>query len=165
MGGRPRDLLDLHTNVGILALEVPHELLYDFALTTHGPEPERRAGVVASIPATRSRGDGEQSRDFCYVDNACQANWLAIQADPKVCNGQAINIACNRRTSLNEILVILRRLLGTDIEADYQAPRPGDVKHSLASVDLARETIGYEPAVFFEQGLVTAIDWYKDHLG
>ncbi len=140
-----------------------------------GPYQDPQGPYAAVIPAFVSRllkkqspvvfGDGEQSRDFCYIDNACQANWLAAQADAKVCDGRAINIACGRRTTLNEILAILHRLLGTKIAADYQAPRPGDVRHSLASVELARETIGYEPQVFFEEGLAKAIDWYKDNLG
>jgi len=140
-----------------------------------GPYQDPQGPYAAVIPAFVSQllkghrpvvyGDGEQSRDFCYIDNACQANWLAAQADAKVCNGQAINIACSRRTSLNEILAILRRLLGTDIQADYQAPRPGDVRHSLASIDRAREAIGYEPKVFFAEGLAKAIDWYKNNLG
>lgn len=140
-----------------------------------GPYQDPQGPYAAVIPAFVSRllkgqrpvvyGDGEQSRDFCYIDTACQANWLAVHADPKVCNGQAINIACNRRTSLNEILATLHRLLGTDIKPDYQPPRPGDVRHSLASIERARQTISYEPKVFFEEGLAKAIDWYKNNLG
>jgi len=71
-----------------------------------------------------------------------------------------LNIACNRRTRLNEILDLLRELLD-----EYADPRPGDVKHSLADVTLARETLGYEPKVYFEEGLRKAIDWYKENLG
>jgi nucleoside-diphosphate-sugar epimerase len=140
-----------------------------------GPYQDPQGPYAAVIPAFVSQllhgqrpvvyGDGQQSRDFCYIDNACQANWLAAAAPTKVCHGQAINIACNRRTSLNEILALLHRLLGVQIEADYQPPRPGDVKHSLAQIDLAKKTIGYEPKIFFEQGLAKAIDWYKAHLG
>jgi UDP-glucose 4-epimerase len=140
-----------------------------------GPYQDPQGAYAAVIPAFVSRllkgqrpvvyGDGEQSRDFCYIDNACQANWLAARADATVCNGQAINIACARRTTLNEILAILGRLLGTKIQADYQAPRAGDVRHSLASIDRARQTIGYEPKVFFEEGLARAIEWYKNNLG
>ena len=140
-----------------------------------GPYQDPHGAYAAVIPVFVSRllrgerpmiyGDGEQTRDFCYIDNACQANWLAAQADPKVCNGQALNIACNRRISLNEVLAVLQRLLGTDVRPDYQPPRPGDVMHSLASVDLARKTIGYKPTVFFEAGLVKSIQWYKSNLG
>ena len=110
-------------------------------------------------------GDGEQSRDFCYIENVCEANWLAAHAPAEVCKGQAINIACNARASLNQILERLGDLLQTDIKAAYAEERPGDVKHSQADVSLAQKTIGYEPSVFFEEGLAKAIGWYKENLG
>jgi len=140
-----------------------------------GPYQDPQGAYAAVIPAFVSRmlagqrpviyGDGEQSRDFCYIDNACQANWLAAGAPAGVCNGQAINIACNRRTTINQIVAQLNGLLGTDLQPIHQDPRPGDVKHSLASVELAGRVIGYQPAVYFEQGLAKAIDWYKRNLG
>jgi nucleoside-diphosphate-sugar epimerase len=139
-----------------------------------GPRQDPEGPYAAVIPQWVGRllrgqkpivfGDGEQSRDFCYIDNACQANWLAAEAPADVCDGRAINIACNRRTTLNEILLQLRRLLGIETDPVYQAPRPGDIKHSLADVSLARETIGYEPRVFFAEGLARSIDWYKENL-
>ena len=110
-------------------------------------------------------GDGEQSRDFCFIDNVCEANWLAAEADAKVCTGQVLNIACNRKTSLNQILRQLKDLLKVDIEGEYTDPRPGDVRHSLADVTRAKEVIGYEPKIFFEEGLNKAIDWYRQNLG
>ncbi len=140
-----------------------------------GPYQGPEGAYAAVIPAFVSRllrnqaplvyGDGEQSRDFCYIENVCQANWLAAHAPADVCKGQALNIACNHQTSLNEILASLKELLGSDIQAEYQADRPGDVKHSCADVSLAKETIGYEPEVFFAEGLTKAIDWYKENLG
>ena len=140
-----------------------------------GPYQDPSGAYAAAIPVFVSRllrrqrptvfGDGEQSRDFCYIDNVCEANWLAVGAPAEVCDGRPINIACGRRTSLNQILEQLRKLMGVDIEADYQAARPGDVKHSLADVSLARERIGYEPKVHFEEGLARAIGWYREHLG
>jgi len=140
-----------------------------------GPYQDPDSTYAAVIPAWVSRilkgqkpivyGDGEQSRDFCYIDNVCEANWLAANAPAEVCDGKAINIACNRSTSLNEILDQLRGLLGSDIEAQYADPRPGDVKHSLADVSLAAETIGYEPKVYFAEGLSMSIDWYRRNLG
>jgi len=139
-----------------------------------GPYQDPAGAYAAVIPAFVSRllrgqrpevyGDGEQSRDFCYIDNVCEANWLAAHAPAGVCTGQAVNIACSRRTSLNEILSQLKELLDTDIEPIYTDPRPGDVKHSLADVTLAKETIGYEPKVFFADGLARAIDWYRRNL-
>ena len=140
-----------------------------------GPRQDPLGAYAAVIPAFVSRllrgespvvfGDGEQSRDFCYIDNVCRANWLAANAPAEACNGAALNIACNRRTSLNEILDLLGELLDSDIQAEYTDPRAGDVKHSLAEVTLAEKTIGYKPEVYFEQGLRMAIDWYKQNLG
>ena len=139
-----------------------------------GPYQDPEGPYAAVIPAFVSRllrgqqpivyGDGEQSRDFCYIDNVCEANWLAAHAPAEVCDGSVINIACNASTSLNQILEILRELLKTDIQAQYTDPRPGDVRHSLADVSLAKELIGYEPKVFFAEGLRKAIDWYKANL-
>jgi nucleoside-diphosphate-sugar epimerase len=139
-----------------------------------GPRQDPHGPYAAVIPAFVARmlrgqrplvfGDGEQSRDFCHVRNACEANWLAAHAPDEVCDGRAVNIACARRTTLNQILDQLRRLLGADVQAEYTDPRPGDVRHSLADVSLAKQTIGYEPKVFFEEGLAGAIDWYKANL-
>jgi len=139
-----------------------------------GPHQDPHGAYAAVIPAFVSRllrresptvfGDGRQSRDFCYIDNTCEANWLAAHAPAKDCSGKVMNIACNTSTSLNEILALLRELLDTDVDAIYQDERPGDVKHSLADVSLAAEAIGYEPKVFFEEGLRKAIDWYRENL-
>ena len=139
-----------------------------------GPYQDPAGAYAAVIPAFVSRllggespvvfGDGEQSRDFCYIENVCEANWLAATAPGDVCRGQAVNIACGRRISLNQILAQLRDLLKTDLPAVYQDTRPGDVKHSLADVTRAKETIGYQPKVYFEEGLAKAIAWYRENL-
>ncbi len=139
-----------------------------------GPHQDPCGAYAAVIPAFVSRllagqspvvyGDGEQSRDFCYIDNVCQANYLAATAPAEVCDGRALNIACHQATTLNEILSLLGELLGTNLKAVYEPVRPGDVKHSLASIDAAREAIGYEPKVFFRDGLTRAIDWYRENL-
>jgi dTDP-glucose 4,6-dehydratase len=139
-----------------------------------GPYQDPEGPYAAVIPAWVSRlmrrqrpvvyGDGEQSRDFCYIDNVCEANWLAAHAPAQACDGTAINIACNRATSLNQILALLRELMDTDVQPEYTDPRPGDVRHSLADVRLAKKVIGYQPKVFFEQGLRKAIDWYVANL-
>jgi len=140
-----------------------------------GPRQDPAGAYAAVIPAFVSRllrgespvvyGDGEQSRDFCYITNVCEANWLAAHASAEVCTGQVVNIACHDSTTLNEILSLLGKLLGTKVRADYQPMRVGDVKHSLADVSLAKKTIGYEPKVFFTEGLTSAIDWYRENLG
>ncbi|MGC9454503.1 MAG: SDR family oxidoreductase [Phycisphaerae bacterium] len=136
-----------------------------------GPYQDPHGAYAAVIPAFVSSllagkppkvfGDGEQTRDFCYIANVCEANWLAANAPAAVCDGRPLNIACGRTTSLNEILRKLRELLNVDIEAEYTDPRPGDVRDSLADVSAAREAIGYEPKVFFAEGLERAIDWYQ----
>ncbi len=140
-----------------------------------GPRQDPFGAYAAVIPAFVSRllkgesplvfGDGEQSRDFCYIDNVCHANWLAANAPAEVCGQGAMNIACNRCTSLNQILDQLRQLLGVEVDAVYEDDRAGDVKHSLAAIDRAKELIGYEPQVYFEDGLTRSIDWYRENLG
>ncbi len=140
-----------------------------------GPRQDPEGAYAAVIPrfvecllqGTRPQiyGDGEQSRDFCYIENACHANWLALTAPSEKCDGVPMNIACNRRISLNEILAKMQSLLGTDIEPEYYPDRPGDIKHSMASLERAREMIGYEPQVYFEEGLERAIQWYQESLG
>lgn len=96
-------------------------------------------------------GDGEQSRDFTFVDNAVDANLLAASADGAA--GQVFNIACGERTSLNEIIARLSALTGEEIEPLHTDPRPGDVRHSLADISRAAAVLEYEPAVDFEEGL------------
>jgi UDP-glucose 4-epimerase len=96
-------------------------------------------------------GDGEQSRDFTYVDNIVGASLLAAEA-PGV-GGKTFNIACGERTSLNALLEILGTLCGRQAEASYTAPRPGDVPHSLAEISRAREALGYEPEIDVRRGL------------
>jgi UDP-glucose 4-epimerase len=101
-------------------------------------------------------GDGEQSRDFTYIDNVVDANLRAATADGV--SGQTFNIACEDRISLNRLLEEIRGILGVDIEATYREPRQGDVKHSLADISRAREQLGYEPLVGFNQGLQRTIE-------
>lgn len=139
-----------------------------------GPYQDPEGAYAAVIPAFVAKllkgespvvfGDGEQSRDFCYIDNVCLANWLAVTAPKEVCTGQAVNIACNQRTSLNQILDQLATLLGVSVKAKYEDERAGDVKHSLADISLARKILGYQPQVLFEDGLKKAIGWYKENL-
>jgi nucleoside-diphosphate-sugar epimerase len=103
-------------------------------------------------------GDGEQSRDFTYVDNAVEANLLAAGSEGVA--GEAFNVACAERISLNALLSELRSLAGKSIEAKYLDPRPGDVRHSLADISAARERLGYEPRVGVMEGLRHTFAWY-----
>ncbi len=106
-------------------------------------------------------GDGHQSRDFTYVANVVHGNLLAADADAKRVAGRTFNVANGRSSSLLELLEILNRLLGTDIEPVFQPPRAGDVRESLAAIDQARECLKYEPQVAFEEGLRRSIDYYR----
>jgi UDP-glucose 4-epimerase len=101
-------------------------------------------------------GDGEQTRDFTYIDNVVQANLLAATAPEAV--GMAINIGCTQSVSLNTILHQMEQLLGTHTEPEYREPRPGDVHDSLADIQRARKLLGYEPVVSFQEGLTRTVD-------
>jgi nucleoside-diphosphate-sugar epimerase len=96
-------------------------------------------------------GDGEQSRDFTYIDNAVEANLLAANASGV--DGQVFNIACGEAITLNTLLEELRGITGSEVEAVHEAPRPGELRHSLADISRARETLGYEPAISLQKGL------------
>ena len=124
------------------------------------------AGVIAAFATRMLRGrrpiifgDGTQSRDFTFVENVVRANLLAAGA-PKV-HGEVVNIGCGEATDLVQMVRDFNNLLGTDLEPIYEAPRPGDVKHSLADVSAARDLLGYEPTVRFADGLRQTIDWYR----
>jgi nucleoside-diphosphate-sugar epimerase len=105
-------------------------------------------------------GDGEQSRDFTYIDNVVDANLKAAESTKAV--GQVINVANGERITLNQLLAELKTLTGkSDVVADYQPSRAGDVKHSLADITRARELLGFEPRVDLATGLQLTMDWWK----
>ena len=104
-------------------------------------------------------GDGEQSRDFTFVENVVQANVKAALA-PKA-SGEVFNVACNDSTSLNQVIQHLRTFTEVDTEVVYGPDRAGDIKHSLASIEKARELMGYEPVVTVESGLRRSVEWYR----
>jgi UDP-N-acetylglucosamine 4-epimerase len=108
-------------------------------------------------------GDGEQSRDFTYIDNVIEANLLACLADEKS-DGQAFNIAYSDRATLKELYTILCQLLGKDIQPLHGPDRPGDIKHSFADITKARNMIGYAPDIDLQKGLEQTIEWYKNNL-
>jgi UDP-glucose 4-epimerase len=105
-------------------------------------------------------GDGETSRDFTHIDNAVEANLLAAAAGPDAV-GEVFNIACGERVSLNGIVDELRAISGRAIDPVHEAPRPGDVPHSLADISRAREVLGYEPSVRFAAGLRSVFEHYS----
>jgi UDP-glucose 4-epimerase len=104
-------------------------------------------------------GDGEQSRDFTFVENVIQANVKAATA-PKA-SGEVFNIACGNGTSLNQVIDHLRTFTEVDTEVVYGPDRVGDIKHSLASIDKARELLGYDPTVSVAAGLRMSVEWYR----
>jgi UDP-N-acetylglucosamine 4-epimerase len=105
-------------------------------------------------------GDGETSRDFCYIANVVQANLLAALTEEPRALKQVYNIAVGEKTSLNRLFEILRMLLGADVQAIYRPFRAGDVRHSLADISLARERLGYVPTHTLASGLTEALPWY-----
>jgi nucleoside-diphosphate-sugar epimerase len=107
-------------------------------------------------------GDGEQTRDFTYVANVVDGVLRACEA-PKA-SGEIINVATNGRISLNTLFTEMRRIIGGTVEPAYVAPRQGDVRDSQADISKARELLGYEPIVSFEDGLKRTIEWYKQSL-
>jgi len=106
-------------------------------------------------------GDGDQSRDFTYIDNAVNANLLACKAPAADVAGKVFNVATGRRVDLNETFKILKQLIGFPGEAKYGPERAGDVKHSLADMTRAEKHLGYKPSVSFEDGLRLTINWYR----
>jgi nucleoside-diphosphate-sugar epimerase len=134
-----------------------------------GPRQDPRSQYAAVIPnfitglMARERptvfGDGEQSRDFTYVQNVVEANVQAMDAQGVA--GEVFNVACGEQTTLNRILELLRELLDVDIQAEYVAPRPGDVRDSLADISHAQKSLGYEPGIDLREGLRRTIEHYR----
>jgi len=106
-------------------------------------------------------GDGTQSRDFTYVDNAVHANLLACEAAAEKVAGKVFNVATGERFDLNQTFAILKKLTAYNGDLKYTPERAGDVKHSLADLSSARKYLGYEPLVMFEEGLKRTIEWYR----
>jgi len=106
-------------------------------------------------------GDGAQSRDFTYIDNAVSANLLAAQAPAAKVAGRVFNVATGTRADLNETFEILKKLTGYSGSVKHAPEREGDIKHSLADITLAREGFDYEPKVNFEEGLKRTVEWYR----
>jgi len=104
-------------------------------------------------------GDGEQTRDFTYVDNAVQANLLACEA-PNV-SGKVFNIGVGGRSSLNQTVTLLSNISGKKLEPKYEPARDGDIRDSQADISQAREFLGYEPSVAFDEGLRRTFEWYR----
>jgi nucleoside-diphosphate-sugar epimerase len=127
------------------------------------PHSEYAAVIPRFIRAALDRGratvygDGEQSRDFTFVRNVVRANLLACEAAPEAC-GLTYNIACGDRMSLNELLRRIGEVVGHEVAADHVDPRPGDIKHSLAGIELATRRLGYRPEIDMNEGLRLTVE-------
>jgi UDP-glucose 4-epimerase len=106
-------------------------------------------------------GDGRQSRDFTYVDNVVQANILAVGASAEKAAGRTFNIAMGERRSINEVFEMLKPITAYDGQVRHAPERLGDVKDSVADISAAREALGYEPTIGFEEALRRTVDWYR----
>ncbi|MBK1644302.1 LPS biosynthesis protein WbpP [Thiocapsa imhoffii] len=146
-----------------------------------GPRQDPNGAYAAVIPKWTAalltgaevfiNGDGETSRDFCYIDNSVQANLLAATvADPTAIN-QVYNVAVGERTTLNALFEAIRDALAPrfphlrDVQPSYRDFRPGDVRHSLANIEKARTRLGYAPSHRLSDGLAEAMDWYVEDMG
>lgn len=132
-----------------------------------GPRQDPNSQCAAVVPRFITRlaekqspvvyGDGEQSRDFTYIDNAVQANLLAAECKDMV--GVAYNVACGGQFTLNQLLDKLRGILGVETRAQYDPPRQGDIRHSFASIDKIAKH-GYKPSVDFDEGLRRTVAFF-----
>ncbi len=145
-----------------------------------GPRQDPNGAYAAVIPrwvaalimdqTLQINGDGETSRDFCFIDNVVQANLLAAMVDDQEAVNQVYNVALNERTSLNQLYDMMRTLLLTQFphleehRPQYREFREGDVRHSQADIAKAKKLLGFQPTHRIDEGLKQAMDWYVAHL-
>lgn len=135
-----------------------------------GPRQDPHSQYAAVIPAFINKmikgerptifGDGDQSRDFTYVTNVVEGNIMAVEADNV--SGEAINLACGDRITVNFLFEKICLNLKKDIKPIYEKPRQGDIRHGFADILKAKKKLKYEPIISFDEGLVNTIRWYKD---
>lgn len=138
-----------------------------------GPRQDPKSEYAAVVPrfiaaALRGRaptvhGDGLQTRDFTFVENVVEANLLAAVAPAERVAGRAFNVASGRETSVLDLLALIGRIVGCEIRPTHDAPRPGDIRRSVANIEAARAALGYAPRVGLEEGLRRTVEWYRAH--
>jgi nucleoside-diphosphate-sugar epimerase len=138
-----------------------------------GPRQDPKSEYAAVVPkfitlllagqSPEIYGDGEQSRDFTYVDNVVAGNLLAVKAPQAP--GKMVNLACGGRYTLNELGQLLKEIIGSDAEIRHGQPRAGDVQHSCADIERAKNILGFEVKVSFEEGLKKTVAWYREQEG
>jgi UDP-glucose 4-epimerase len=174
MHASPRSPYALQKFVGEVYCRLYHELygLETLALryfNVFGPRQDPKSQYAAVIPlfvtaclrgeAPRIFGDGEQTRDFTYVEDVVRANLLA--ADAPAARGEVVNVARAERTSLNRLLAMIQGIVGSDVDPTYEPSREGDVRDSLADLGRARELLAYEPVVPLEEGLRRTVAYFE----
>ncbi len=137
-----------------------------------GPRQDPNSQYAAVVPkfitsflagkAPIIHGDGQQSRDFTFVQNVVEANIAACAARPEA-GGRSYNVALGGRITVEDLCLKIRDLVGSDIQPEYDASRPGDVRHSQASIELAREFLGYQGNISLDEGLELTVRWYQDN--
>lgn len=139
-----------------------------------GPNQNPKGEYAAAIPlfmealiknkAPFINGDGEQTRDFTFVENAVEANIKAAFCDNREAVGNVFNVAVNERVSINKLVAILKELTESTINSVYREERKGDVRDSLADISKAQKILGYSPAIKVEEGLKITLDWFKANI-
>lgn len=122
--------------------------------------PKFTTALLDGIPPTIF-GDGEQSRDFTYIENVVEANLLAVKTEG--ISGEIFNIACGDQITINELVKLLQEIVGVKLKPQYAPPRPGDVRHSLADISKARKLLGYQATTDVRKGLEQTVEWHKSH--
>lgn len=159
---------ELYAQVYYRAFGLETVCLRYFNVFGPGQSPQSQYAAVipaflAAVLAGRSPdiyGDGEQTRDFVFVGDVVRANLAAAVAAAEAC-GRSYNIASGRPISLNTLLAEISSLAGREVRSNHRPERPGDVRHSVASIDLAKQHLGWEPAVSLREGLALSLDWYR----
>jgi UDP-N-acetylglucosamine 4-epimerase len=140
-----------------------------------GPRQNPKGEYAAAIPLFMDaliknkspfiNGDGEQFRDFTFVENAVQANIKSMQTSDISALSQVYNIALGEKTSINQLFEILKNISGVDLPSAYREDRPGDIRDSLADISKAKRLLGYEPNIKIQEGLKITLDWFISSYG
>ncbi len=156
---------------GVYALNYGMEIIGLRYFNIFGPNQKPDGPYAAVIPLFMDallkgqspfvNGDGEQSRDFTYVDNAVQANIRAMFTQTKGATGQVYNVACGERFTINQLFYAIRDLVGGNVEPTYRESRNGDVRDSLADISKAKAYLGYEPQMTMQEGMQPTLEWFK----
>ena len=118
------------------------------------------SGILNNTPVYIN-GDGEQTRDFTYVENAVQVNVRGMLCENEAAFGQVYNVAVGTRFTVNTLYTSIREILGAQHEATYREPRSGDIRDSLADISKAQQLLGYQPTKQFIDGLKITVDFFK----